>query len=175
MIAGGQIMSSLTDATHHAVGFADNSMLHLPSFGGLSVDFSSVLIRYTLFGDADLNGVVDVNDLNLLALDWQTNANWSGGDFDHNGFVDASDLGLLALNWQSNAGSSLADALAAMGLPSLSVPEPCVFLLLLPLSGFRLRRRQRSACGPIVVNSPIGGEGALSLKSLGNTVVPEPL
>src|SRR5262245_51509048 len=100
----------------------------------------------TWYGDADLNGQVDVNDLGILATNWQTSKNWAGGDFDYNGSVDVNDLGLLATNWQAGVGNplgpaSLAAALESLGLPSVSVPEPACAALL-GLGAFVLRRRR---------------------------------
>jgi hypothetical protein len=86
---------------------------------------------------------VDVADLGKLASNWQTSGPWTSGDFDYSGFVDVADLGLLASNWQSGVGSplgpSLAEALAAVGLPISAVPEPMGFVgvgvfALMPLS-----------------------------------------
>jgi hypothetical protein len=95
-------------------------------------------------GDADLNGVVDVNDLGILASNWQQPANWLGADFTGDGFVNVADLGLLASNWQAGvAGASFADAMATL-LPGVSVPEPAVMSLLGAyglLCGRRARRR----------------------------------
>jgi hypothetical protein len=112
------------------LGYADNAALSdvKTSFGGLGVDPSCILVKYTYFGDTDLDGDVDVADLGNLASSWQTANVWGGGDFDYNGSVDVNDLGLLATNWQAGVGSplgpTLTEALAAVGLPSAAVPEP---------------------------------------------------
>jgi glucose/arabinose dehydrogenase len=105
-------------------------------------------------GDADLSGLTDVNDLGILASNWQTlsGATWAMGDFTDDGAVDVADLGMLASFWQTGAAGAghpaagsqaLAEALAAIGLPTASVPEPGVaasMLLLVAATG--LRRRQ---------------------------------
>jgi autotransporter-associated beta strand protein len=106
-----------------------------------------VTVARTYYGDADLNGQVDVNDLGILATNWQTAKNWAGGDFDYNGSVDVNDLGLLATNWQAGVGNplgpaSLAAALESLGLPSVSVPEPaCATLLAIGALAVARRRR----------------------------------
>jgi hypothetical protein len=100
-----------------------------PTFGATSL----TLLAGALFpGDANLDGQVDVTDLGALATNWQTAAPWTGGDFNYDGFVDVTDLGALATNWQAGVGSPLApsrleDALAAMGLTGVTVPEPTAF------------------------------------------------
>ncbi|MEM7313001.1 MAG: PEP-CTERM sorting domain-containing protein, partial [Planctomycetota bacterium] len=73
-----------------------------------------------LYGDANLDGSVDVSDFNL----WNTNkftatAAWSGADFNADGFVDVSDFN----TWNANKFQS-ADSPAA-------VPEPTGTVLLL--------------------------------------------
>jgi hypothetical protein len=78
---------------------------------------------------------------------------WTDGDFDYNGTIDVNDLGLLATNWQAGVispplGPSLDQALAALGLPSVSVPEPAGAMLLTGLAFFSAapRWRKRSRC-----------------------------
>ena len=86
-----------------AVGYADNATLLLPysTFLGESVGSSSLLLRYTIVGDADLNGKVNDDDAGLLGL-WYDNGattghHWQEGDFDFSGTVDDNDAGLLGL------------------------------------------------------------------------------
>jgi fibronectin-binding autotransporter adhesin len=88
-----------------------------------------VSVGYTYYGDANLDGQVDVTDLGALATNWQTSNVWSGGDFNYDGFVDVSDLGALATNWQLGVGNplgpgSLDAAMQSVGLGNVSVPEP---------------------------------------------------
>jgi hypothetical protein len=146
-IGYGRIYSALSDGTTRALGYADNAVLRLPSISGEPVDPTTVLVKYTYAGDADLNGKVDVADLGMLASNWQASGPWTSGDFDYNGRVDANDLGLLATNWQAGVGSalgpSLGEALTALGLPSISVPEPTLMAfasLGILISSLRIRR-----------------------------------
>jgi hypothetical protein len=72
-------------------------------FAGQSVDGTAVVVRFTYYGDADLNGSVDVADLGRLASNWQTSPRrWAQGNFNYDGAVDVADLGMLASNWQSS-------------------------------------------------------------------------
>jgi hypothetical protein len=136
--------TSATIAT--GLGYADNALLARRTFAGVAVDSDALLIKFTYSGDSDLDGDVDVADLGNLASSWQTAAVWTGGDFDYNGTVDVNDLGLLASNWQAGVGNplgpDLASAIASLGLPSASVPEPEIGLLGLGLIGLLPRRRQ---------------------------------
>ena len=54
----------------------------------------------TSFGDADLDGKVDAQDLNAIGVNWQNDGTlWASGDFTGDGSTDAMDLNALALNW----------------------------------------------------------------------------
>jgi hypothetical protein len=56
---------------------------------------------FVLAGDADHDRDVDVNDLGILATNWQQSPRtFSQGDFDYSGTVDVNDLGTLATRWQ---------------------------------------------------------------------------
>jgi len=109
-----------------------------------------VLVKLTFAGDSNLDGQVDVTDLGELATNWQSPGDWTDGDFNYDGFVDVSDLGALATNWQAGVSASstlapsrLEEALAAVGLGGVSVPEPTTLLSVacLTLAAFVRRRR----------------------------------
>jgi hypothetical protein len=69
------------------------------TFSGQTVDSTSVLVRYTLEGDANLSGNVDTTDFNLLAANFSRAGNWFNGDFDYDGATDTLDFNLLASNF----------------------------------------------------------------------------
>jgi glucose/arabinose dehydrogenase len=74
-------------------------------------------------GDANLDRVVDIVDLGVVATNWQRAGAHPQGDFDGSGYIDINDLGMLASNWQVDArGPTFAEAAQSLGLPS--VPEP---------------------------------------------------
>ena len=82
-------------------------------------------------GDANLDGRVDAEDLNALALNWlQAVAAWSGGDFTADGQVNAPDLNALALGWQTTLPTTAAAA--------QTVPEPSSLTMLLCFGGLAL-------------------------------------
>jgi hypothetical protein len=142
-------LDSSSETATRGLGYGDNAVLNKATFGGLSVDASSILVKYTYLGDADLDGDVDVADLGSLATSWQTANVWSGGDFDYNGSVDVNDLGLLATNWQAGVGSplgpSLSEALAGLGLSSVAVPEPTwMGVMGMSLGAISAARRRRT-------------------------------
>lgn len=140
-----RLMTSMP-ADGHALGYADNSLLGLTLFAGQAVDPTSILIKYTFTGDANLDGSVNAVDLSSLATNWQSSAqHWVAGDFNYDGSVNIADLYLLALNWGKGAGpvGSLSAALARVDLPSTPIPEPGKFLAALLSVVFMTRRCRR--------------------------------
>ena len=76
-------------------------------FGGQNVDGTTVLVRYTLSGDANLDGTVDFLDLAKLAQSYNTSvasssSTWYRGDFNYDGMVDFNDLAKLAQNYNTS-------------------------------------------------------------------------
>jgi autotransporter-associated beta strand protein len=123
---------STTATANRGLGWIDNTTA------------KQVTVAYTLYGDATVNGGVDLSDLAALGQSWNgTGKVWAQGDFNYDGKVDLSDLAALGAHWnQSIAGFSMAlDSTAA-------VPEPGAFALLGiavigPLA-YAWRRRKRT-------------------------------
>jgi hypothetical protein len=126
--SGNGIVSAQSDPRRR-VGFADNSVTQIDSFGQASVDSTSVLVTSTYAGDANLDGIVDVRDLALLSAGWRHAGTWASGDFNYDGIVNSQDLGLLASNWQAGVNTAVIDPgiddlLLGFGFSGASVPEP---------------------------------------------------
>ncbi len=83
-----------------------------------------MLLRYTYYGDANLDGTVNALDFNALANNYSKAGVWSSGDFNYSGTVDSSDFAMLAANY----GQSLPSSAPAAMLGSV-VPEPSSLLL----------------------------------------------
>ena len=68
------------------------------------VEFLVEEIIGTLMSDANLDGVVDAEDLNQLGVNWQAeiDPDWSQGDFNGDGMVGVGDLNVLGVNWLRN-------------------------------------------------------------------------
>jgi autotransporter-associated beta strand protein len=159
--AGNGITSSTAAANSgHAVGYALSSEVFGAdggSFLASPVDGSAVLARYTLAGDATLDGAVDFNDLVKLAQNYNTTVSsttqswWNNGDFTYDGIVDFNDLVKLAQNYNTALPSSpipgaSVDFNADLARAFSSVPEPSGALLtLLAACGFALPIRRRRA------------------------------
>ena len=114
-----------------------------------------VIVKATLFGDADLDGGVSINDFNALAGHFGTSIGrvWADGDFDYDGGVSINDFNLLAGGFGKSLPESggawaglLAFAAAHSDLAAFEavtgVPETVA--LALPAAGFvfGLRRRR---------------------------------
>jgi autotransporter-associated beta strand protein len=123
-----------------SIGFAENAWLPLgqyTSFHGQPVDSNSFLIAFTRTGDANLDGVVNDDDVTVLGAYYAPgvhNGLWFLGDFDYNGFVDDDDVTLLGAFYDPSAqpiGIAPAATIASAPTVVASVPEPFGLTLLL--------------------------------------------
>ena len=139
------IVSSLANTTTRGVGYAEASSLDSipPIFG--DVDDTTVLVRLTRYGDADLNGFVNLSDFNRLAANFGQSfgAVWSQGDFNYDGRVNLSDFNLLASNFGLAASGPSITPQDWSALAS-AVPEPSAATGLVGMGiGATLRPRAR--------------------------------
>ncbi len=128
----------------YAVGYADATEA-APGLAGVlmgqSFDSTSVLVRYTCGGDANLDGTVNFDDLLRLAANYnQPTTKWSGGDFNYSGTVDFDDLLILAANYNLSLPAALGGDWA---LALSSVPEPTSMLAIGAAAVASLGRRRR--------------------------------
>ncbi|MBC8109055.1 MAG: PEP-CTERM sorting domain-containing protein [Anaerolineae bacterium] len=140
------------------------------TFNSRAVANSDVLIKFTFYGDTDLNGIVDFDDYSRTDNGFNnTRTGWFNGDFDYNGVIDFDDYSLIdqAFNTQGSVVLSMVDAsLAGPGdrqiigvdLSNLSPAEA--------LSASRMRR----AVGVVQMDFD-GGNGEVGA---GVRAVPEP-
>ena len=131
------------DAAHvSAVGVirnvgADGVTPLVASFDGVAVSAADVLARFTYYGDANLDGVVDAADYVAVDVGSVTGlTGWANGDFNYDGVVDGSDYAVMdnAFN-QQPATASPAAVVAA-------VPEPTAGLAVAAALGLIGRRRR---------------------------------
>jgi len=59
-------------------------------------------ILSTDYGDANLDGAIDIDDLQIFRDNWGGFSGWAAGDFTGDGLIDLTDAGLIELNWTSN-------------------------------------------------------------------------
>jgi hypothetical protein len=143
--SGTAALNNIVEPESRSVGYANNAELPLgsyTSFRGQPVDATSVLLAYTRTGDANLDGVVNDDDVTVVGASYApgvAGAQWSTGDFDYNGFVDDDDITLLGAFYDPSATPVAAAADVA------AVPEPGGLELLacgcLASLAFAIRRR----------------------------------
>jgi prepilin-type N-terminal cleavage/methylation domain-containing protein/prepilin-type processing-associated H-X9-DG protein len=156
------ITSSVAAAnTSHltALGIALNSG-SISSFDGNSTSAGDVLIKYTYYGDANLDGKVDGTDYSRIDAAYLadktspgTMTGWYNGDFNYDGVIDGSDYTLIdnAFNSQGSQITALFSSpqavITSQIAPSIAtspVPEPKAFALVGAASLGLLSRRRRS-------------------------------
>jgi hypothetical protein len=150
---GVSILSSLVTPTGNtALGIAEGSAVPdtvtaISAPGGVAADATSVIVRYTLKGDANLDKSVNFPDLLILAQNYNgSTKEWFNGDFSGDGIVDFSDLLSLAQNYnQSLTGvsGSAASFASDWALAQSLVPEPTTVAALAAVGAVALRRRRR--------------------------------
>ena len=138
----GQLRSTTATAAR-GLGYSDNG--------------TAVTVMATLYGDADLDGGVSINDFNVLAANFGQSSGqvWISGDFDYDGGVSINDFNLLAGNFGQSLTAAgvrpdytglLAFAAAHDDLVAFEaitgVPEPTTLGLLAAGAMLGLRRRR---------------------------------
>ena len=123
----------------------------LGSFDGQTTSIADILVKYTYYGDANLDGKVNGSDYSRIDNGYLTHlTGWFNGDFNYDGVVNGSDYTLMD-NAFNRQGTQLTDSfatataqIAPIAGGSTAVPEPgcmgLISLLSLRLLGRRLRK-----------------------------------
>lgn len=137
-----------------AIGFATAGELNVSAWGGVSgLTGGEVVTRLTVFGDANLDGVINADDFALTDIGMrQQLSGWVYGDFDYSGRVDQTDYWLLDRAYLLQIGGvtspgMLADREAEFGADYVerlvaSVPEPVGTMGGMMSLGLLVRRRR---------------------------------
>ena len=150
-------------ATGYGIGFTAGNLRSSTATANRGLGYldtgATVIVKSALFGDADLDGGVSINDFNALAGNFgqSTGKVWVDGDFDYDGGVSINDFNLLAGNFGQTLPASaesfaglLAFAAAHNDLAAFEavtgVPEPTTLGLLAAGLTLGLRRRRHAAC-----------------------------
>jgi len=136
--SGGILSSSAAANTAHltALGVIQNNQsgmaLYTASnpFDTLTPAATDILVKYTYYGDTNLDGKVDGSDYSRIDNGYLLHlTGWFNGDFNYDGVVNGSDYTLIdnAFNTQGAVISSLiADPSAVVTSQIAPVPEPDV-------------------------------------------------
>lgn len=132
-ITSSSAASAATSMHKTAVGYATAASVGITVFNGQSVDPASILVLYTLAGDANLDREVDTIDFNSLAANFSQGGKfWFQADLNFDGIVDTQDFNALAANFGQSIGTAA---------PGVLIPEPASLALL--AAGALLSRRRR--------------------------------
>jgi hypothetical protein len=142
--------------SYTAVGVAINDFATLggaqtgalySTFDGQDVGVNDVLVKYTYFGDADLDGAVTTNDYFQIDNGFLgSKTGWINGDFDYDGAVTTNDYFLID-NAFLGQGSALVPAALGSAQPLsgvTAVPEPASLGVFAFAAAAALLRRRRN-------------------------------
>src|SRR5205814_7114889 len=135
------------------VTYNDKAAANLPpgalytSFEGQTVNANDVLVKYTWFGDADLDGKVTSNDYFQIDTGFLAGrTGWINGDFDYNGVINSNDYFLIDSAFLAQGSTVLVPVASAASVPLsgvTAVPEPATFGVLAAAGAGLLVRRRR--------------------------------
>lgn len=133
------ITSSLAGATSgSSLGYAEAAALGMGNFQGIPLVGDALVIRYTVLGDATLDGRTDIDDFGRLAVQFNLPGEWFHGDFDYSGTVDIDDFSLLAANFNRALPAARAAAVPEASVAGVMASMPW---LMSARRGNRARRR----------------------------------
>lgn len=158
--------AKLDPTQHTALGYAKASEVLTPSggiytFHNLTLTANETIVKYTYYGDSDLDGDADGVDIGRWATNFTGDLGgagssvWTQGDWDYDGDVDGVDAGLWATSFTGELGGGGLGTLfidqpiapgAAAILQSMGinvVPEPLGIALLAGVTGALGLRRRR--------------------------------
>ena len=110
------------------------------------MDTNSILIAPELLGDSNIDGHVDLNDLNTVLNNLGVaNTSWTTGNFDGASTIDLNDLNDVLNNLGTTYAnsSSVIAAEALVGATPAITPEPASLSLVLLAVPVLLRKRRR--------------------------------
>jgi hypothetical protein len=155
----GLASSSANPSSLTALGYADVSNT---TFDGQTISGSAVVVKFTYYGDSNLDGKVDTTDFQMFldGLVATSGSSWSQGDYTYDGHVDlGNDFNLFLVSYLMQGGalgdlapiilndSELSTSQRAQLLSA--VPEPVSLTLLgsaVMASMIRRRSTQKNNC-----------------------------
>jgi hypothetical protein len=98
------------DFSDTVLAFGEAAELGFTEFNGITVDDTTILGKYTYYGDANFDGQVTTDDYVAVDLGLGTGDSWVQGDFDLNGVVTTDDYVVVDLNLGKGTDNPLAYA-----------------------------------------------------------------
>ena len=119
--------TSTGSALGYGIGYADSG--------------TAVTAQVAVYGDANLDGTVNILDLAALGANWkQTGKHWADGDFNYDGTVNLLDLAILGAHWkQTLTGITFGAAMSSAGFGTVPEPGTLALLALRPVRPVGLR------------------------------------
>jgi hypothetical protein len=118
--------------------------LGISSIGPFNIAAADTLVRYTRYGDATLDGTVNLSDFNKLASNFgQSGKQWTDGDFNYDGTVNLTDFNRLASNFGLSAAGSTVTPQDWSNLAA-AVPEPTALTVIGGAFALLATRRRRT-------------------------------
>ncbi|HSZ54286.1 MAG TPA: hypothetical protein VK797_01400 [Tepidisphaeraceae bacterium] len=111
--ANGVITSSAAQSNPNhntAIGYADSA-----DGTGVITTPNTIELKYTLYGDANLDAQVNSADLQIMLANLNRAGGWDQGDFNYDGNVNSADLQALLATLNTSLGNQPAPAIAAAG------------------------------------------------------------
>ena len=139
LLAGKLTAQGDVDGLPTYLAMAEAVDLGLAEFGGRSVDDTTVVIKFTFVGDANLDGQVDALDYERvdLAIGNTGVFGTAQGDLNYDGSVDALDYEQIDLNIGNGVGTPLSAVTGGVFIPE---PAGLMVLAMWPLVATRRRR-----------------------------------
>jgi len=158
-IENGAIISSTANgnSSDYGIAYADGSDTGLLD---PYITPGEIVVEPDLFGDADMNGVVNFHDLQILLGNFGDPGFWDQGNFNNHATIDFNDLQLLLGEFGGRQGLSASELegierlvgefgyaadpnASGTGFTLVAVPEPRSVGLMVAGIGLMMRRRRR--------------------------------
>jgi hypothetical protein len=122
-------------SSNTALGYGEATDLGVTSFDGQPITGNAVIIKYTSYGDSNLDGKVDLaNDFIDFVQGYtsQSASSWEQADYNYDGKVDTSDFKLFISGFQSQGGDPAALKSAIQSNTTLNEDQKAALLGAIP-------------------------------------------